>query len=168
MKKLILCFGMISLHLSILSAVATEPKGSEDKSLHVVVTGKPLKGFHCKFGPENFPPQVKNEHVRFRVGVTGAQGPFKWRLPLYQSMNGITQLGVSRVGKATLDSDKTFAVDINVADLEKVRDQKDFTLEVSSVDGKFSTCTTSAAPILEVARAVPVRELLIVNGSVGQ
>lgn len=138
------------------------------ESLYVLITPENGGGggkFGCKFGPEASPPVVKNDLVRFRVLVPGTKRPVQWRVPLYKGPNGDNELAVARVGTNTPGADHTFAIDLNVTDLDRAGQMESLTVQVRTSEGLEAVCSTKAAPVLSAVRNLPPKEITIINGA---
>jgi len=135
------------------------------KAKSVLVTTPNADGFACEFRPEQSPPVVENDLIKFKVKVKGGSGPYRWKLPLYKANNGDNDVSLARIGIVSLSDDRTFIIDLNVQDLQKVM-KKELSLQLESRERYQATCSTAAEPVRSLASAQPPKELVIEAGLV--
>lgn len=134
------------------------------KTKSVVVITPSQRGFSCQVEPEQNPPVVENDIVKFRVKVRGGHGPFHWKLPLYQVKNGSNDVSMARIGDASLDENRSFLIEMNVVDLQKVM-KEELAVLLESKERYQARCTTPAAPIRVLASSQKPKEFEIIEGS---
>ena len=139
------------------SAIAREPQS-------VLINAWNGSNFQCQIRPESSPPVVENDLIKFRVTVKGGTGPFTWRLPLYKVKQGDNDVALARIGTVSLDEKRSFVLDMNIADLEKL-EKKDMTIRLQSHERFEAICSTPATNIQQLAASVPPKEFKIIEGS---
>jgi hypothetical protein len=133
----------------------------------VITPGWDSTAFQCKIAPAQNPPVVENDLIKFKVTVKGGTGPFDWRLPLYQNQrNGRNDVTLARIGTVSLDEEKAFYIDLNVADLEKT-DKDELEVRIRSQERFETYCKTPAGKVKQLASSVPPKELTVMEGKVG-
>src|SRR3954464_9007411 len=108
------------MSLSVLALVFSEPATPQD-GIYIVVTPEGVhREMECELRAAQEPPVVEKDLIRFKVTVNGGQAPYHWKLPLYDTHNGINKITVARVGKIRKPSNKgNFYIDVNIADIDK-------------------------------------------------
>jgi len=147
-------------HLAIFILVVSTLVLAKPKS---VIVKTPSGGFNCQFEPEQSPPVVENDLIKFKVKVRGGSGPFRWRLPLYKANNGDNDVAMARIGFASLNDDGAFVIDLNVNDLQKVM-KKELALQLESKERYQATCSTAAEPVRVLAARELPKELIMESG----
>lgn len=135
------------------------------KNLYVVVTPAwDESAFQCQIRPDQIPPVIENDLIKFRVTVKGGTGPFQWRLPLYKKRNGSNDVALARVGEVSLDDQKSFYIDLNVQDLERM-DRKNLEVQLRSRERYEARCSTPADGVRSLAAKSPPKEFNMIQGS---
>lgn len=147
---------LVFILLAIATLAMAKPKS-------VLVKTPTTNGFSCQFEPEQSPPVVENDLIKFRVKVRGGNGPFRWRLPLYKANNGDNDVSMARIGFASLGDNREFIIDLNVMDLQKVM-KKELALQLESKERYQATCVTAAEPIRVLASGQPPKDLIMESG----
>lgn len=151
---------------ALLLALVTLPATAKTNYL-VITPGWDATALQCQFKPAQSPPVVENDLIKFRVTVKGGSGPYEWRLPLYKkkNSNGKNDVTLARIGTVSLDEERSFYVDLNVADLEKT-DKEELEIQLRSQERYETTCKTPAQVVKQLAASVPVKDLQILEGKV--
>jgi len=153
---------------TILATVLNSTPAYAGEGIYVVVTSdRTLKSsILCSVAPASMPPQVEHDQLRLKVTVVGTKRALKWRLPLYKKNNGSNDIAVARVGNATPDTEGSFFIDLNVADVQRAEPAPTLRVELETQAGQRTACTTDSEPIRRAALPVPARELTVLSGSV--
>lgn len=157
------------LFLGILFVLLGASLASAKDASYIVVTPAWGDGgaFQCQIRPEKMPSVIENDLIRFRVKVRGGSGPYTWRLPLFKTKNGANDVSLARIGTVSLDDNKSFLLEVNVADLERL-DRKELKVLLRSQERYETSCSTPGEGLRQLASSQPPKALSVIQGSIAR
>lgn len=103
------------------------------------------KSLHCQVGPETTPVKLEEGMLKLKVGVTGAKGPFEWRVPYrsWREESG-SQITLAQAGSSS-DAKAIFSIELDPTRLPYDSDNKQVLVRVYDKKGDYTECTTPLA-----------------------
>lgn len=160
---------MKQLHTILVLGTLLQTAYAKD-GLRIVVTPNSYRTpvVSCSIQPETQPPRIENDVMKFKGVINGYMGPISWRIPIYQGMNGETEVAVNRIGSLTPNEDGSFPIELFADDVIKASAKQKLYLEVRAQSGEVAFCDTSLEAPRRATASLPTKELSMINGSIGE